>query len=52
MYLVPTAANTQPAMGSYVSGPDPKARATALPAGILVPTVAGTRIGATTRVSW
>jgi RNA polymerase sigma-70 factor (ECF subfamily) len=49
MYLVPTAADTQPAMASYVSGPDPKARATAFPAGILVLTVAGTRIGAITR---
>ena len=49
MYLVPTAANTQPALASYLSGPDPKARATAFPAGIVVLTVAGPRIGAITR---
>ena len=49
MYLVPTAANTQPALASYLSGPDPKARATAFPAGMVVLTVAGPRIGAITR---
>jgi hypothetical protein len=49
LYLVPTAASTQPALASYQSGPDPKARAIAFPAGILVLTMAGPRIGAITR---
>ncbi len=46
MYLVPTRANRQPALASYLSGPD---RAAASPAGLFVLTMAGPRIRALTR---
>ena len=46
VYLVPTRANTQPALASYLSGTD---RASAAPAGLFVLTMAGPRIRALTR---
>jgi RNA polymerase sigma-70 factor (TIGR02960 family) len=46
VYLVPTWANTQPALASYLSGTD---RASAAPAGLLVLTMAGPLIRALTR---
>jgi RNA polymerase sigma-70 factor (TIGR02960 family) len=46
LYLVPTGANTQPALAGYLSDP---ARAVAAPAGLFVLTVAGTKIHAITR---
>jgi RNA polymerase sigma-70 factor (TIGR02960 family) len=46
VYLVPTRANTQPALASYLTGPD---RATASPAGLFVLAMAGPRISAITR---
>ena len=46
VYLVPTRANRQPALASYLSGPD---RAVAAPAGLFVLTMAGPRIRALTR---
>ena len=49
LYLVPTAANTQPALAGYLSGPDPKAGTAAAPAGLFVLTMAGPRISAITR---
>ena len=47
--LVPTSANTQPALASYLSGPDEEARPGASPAGLFVLTMAGPRIRAITR---
>ena len=46
VYLVPTWANTQPALASYLSGTD---RAITSPAGLFVLTMAGPRIRALTR---
>jgi RNA polymerase sigma-70 factor (TIGR02960 family) len=46
VYLVPSQANTQPALGSYLGGTD---GAPAAPAGLFVLTVAGSRIAAITR---
>ena len=46
LYLVPTRANTQPALPGYLSGTD---RAAASPAGLFVLTMAGPRISALTR---
>jgi RNA polymerase sigma-70 factor (TIGR02960 family) len=46
VYLVPTRANTQPALASYLSGTD---RATGFPAGLFVLTMAGPRIRALAR---
>ncbi len=46
VYLVPARANTQPALGSYLSDP---ARPAAAPAGLIVLTMAGDRISAITR---
>jgi len=46
LYLVPTRANTQPALAGYLSGTD---RAAASPAGLFVLTMAGLRISAVTR---
>ena len=46
VYLVPTRANTQPALASYLSEPG---RAAAAPAGLIVLKVAGPRISAVTR---
>ena len=46
LYLVPTAANTQPALAGYLGDP---ARAVAVPAGLFVLTTAGTKIHAITR---
>jgi RNA polymerase sigma-70 factor (TIGR02960 family) len=46
VYLVPTRANTQPALASYLSGTD---RPAASPAGLFVLTAAGSRIRAVTR---
>jgi RNA polymerase sigma-70 factor (ECF subfamily) len=46
MYLVPTSANTQPALAGYVGD---RARRGAFPAGLFVLSVAGTRIRAITR---
>ena len=49
MYLVPTRANTQPALAGYLSDLDPKPQPAALPAGLFVLTVAGQKIHAVTR---
>ena len=46
VYLVPTRANTQPALASYLSGTD---RPASSPAGLFVLTMAGPRIQAITR---
>jgi RNA polymerase sigma-70 factor (TIGR02960 family) len=46
LHLVPTRANTQPALGSYLSDPD---RNIATPAGLYVLTITGDRIDAITR---
>jgi RNA polymerase sigma-70 factor (TIGR02960 family) len=46
LYLVPAEANTQPAFGSYVGDPDSPV---ALPGGLFVLSVAGTRIHTVTR---
>jgi hypothetical protein len=46
VYLVPAQANRQPALASYLTGPD---RASASPAGLFVLTAAGPRIRAVTR---
>jgi hypothetical protein len=46
VYLVPARANTQPALGSYLSDP---ARSAAAPARLIVLTMAGDRICAITR---
>jgi RNA polymerase sigma-70 factor (TIGR02960 family) len=46
MYLVPAQANRQPALASYLTGPD---GTSASPAGLIVLTVAGPRIRAITR---
>jgi RNA polymerase sigma-70 factor (TIGR02960 family) len=46
IHLVPTRANCQPALACYVAGPD---RTTAGPAGLIVLTLTGDRIGAVTR---
>ena len=46
MYLLPTAANTQPALAGYVGG---RARGAALPSGLFVLAVAGAMIHAITR---
>jgi RNA polymerase sigma-70 factor (ECF subfamily) len=46
MYLVPTGANTQPALAGYLSDP---ARPAASPAGLFVLTMAGPQIHAVTR---
>jgi RNA polymerase sigma-70 factor (ECF subfamily) len=46
MYLLPAAANTQPALGGYLSEP---ARASAAPSGLFVFTMAGDAIHAITR---
>jgi hypothetical protein len=46
MHLVPTRANTQPALAGYLSDP---ARPAAAPAGLFVLTMAGQRIRAITR---
>ena len=46
LYVVPTRANTQPALAGYLSGTD---RAAASPAGLFVLTMAGPRISAITR---
>ena len=46
VYLVPTGANTQPALASYLGGTD---QAAAVPAGLFVLTMAGPRIRALTR---
>jgi RNA polymerase sigma-70 factor (TIGR02960 family) len=46
VYLVPTRANTQPALASYLGGTD---QAAAVPAGLFVLTMAGPRIRALTR---
>jgi RNA polymerase sigma-70 factor (ECF subfamily) len=46
MYLVPTRANTQPALAGYVGD---RARNAALPSGLFVLGVAGARIHAVTR---
>ena len=46
VYLVPTRANTQPALASYLSAPG---GAGAAPAGLFVLTMAGPRISAITR---
>ncbi len=47
--LVPTSANTQPALASYLASPDEEARPGASPAGLFVLTMAGPRIRAITR---
>ena len=49
MYLVPTRANTQPALAGYLSDLDPKPQPAALPAGLFVLTMAGQKIHAVTR---
>jgi RNA polymerase sigma-70 factor (TIGR02960 family) len=49
VYMVATSANTQPALASYLSGPDPEARPAVTPAGLFVLTMAGPRIQAITR---
>ena len=46
MYLVPTRANTQPALAGYVGD---RARRAAFPSGLFVLAVAGARIHAITR---
>jgi hypothetical protein len=46
MYLVPTSANTQPALAGYVGD---RARRAAFPSGLFVLAVAGARIHAITR---
>lgn len=46
VYLVPTGANTQPALASYLSAPG---GGSAPPAGLFVLTMAGSRISAITR---
>jgi hypothetical protein len=46
MYLVPTRANTQPALAGYISD---RGRRGAFPSGLFVLAVAGTRIHAITR---
>ena len=46
VYLVPTRANTQPALASYLGGTD---QAAAVPAGLFVLTMAGPRIRVLTR---
>jgi RNA polymerase sigma-70 factor (ECF subfamily) len=46
LYLVPTRANTQPALAGYLSDP---ARLAAVPAGLFVLTMAGEKIHALTR---
>lgn len=46
MFLVPTRANRQPALASYLGGPG---QAAAGPAGLFVLTMAGPRIRALTR---
>jgi RNA polymerase sigma-70 factor (TIGR02960 family) len=49
MYLVPTRANTQPALAGYLSHPDPKIQPAAVPAGLFVLTMAGQKVHAITR---
>ena len=49
MYLVPTRANTQPALAGYLSGPGPRTQRAADAAGLFVLTMAGQKIHAVTR---
>ena len=49
MYLVPTHANTQPALAGYLSGPGPRTQRAADAAGLFVLSMAGQKIHAVTR---
>ena len=49
MYLVPTHANTQPALAGYLSGPGPRTQRAADAAGLFVLSIASQKIHAVTR---